>query len=357
MNTLQPHHHIVSSRLSSTIGFIKCGVFVTLAKALHILLEGDGKTISVWHDRWDGNQALAKVISKRDIYLAGFKDHEKQSDLVDANGWKWHVEWNRKYSLIQSLNVPKLTIDKYDGYPNHHKSPFAAATNNLFSLSSSATLDITLHSFPSFTIHCPRRNIPHSFKNHIALKLLQLGTVEDYQREFEKLMNRVTDIPNSLLISFYISELKLNLQHEFLVSRPTTLGDAFSLAHITEARFETIAEIEQNIKEKAYTTLTLPSEEASPVVKGPLDASKDTLISLRSEDPNFKIQEKEVEYDRALNVAPFEVVFAGPLMCFVASLPIFLKIRDEWKRYLVQQSYQKVGTLIRHIIRITLRAM
>ncbi|GJT38757.1 hypothetical protein Tco_0938622 [Tanacetum coccineum] len=138
-------------------------------------------------------------------------------------------------------------------------------------------------------------------------KLLQLGTVEDYQREFEKLMNKVTDIPDSLFISFYISGLKLNLQHELLVSRPTTLGDAFSIARITEARFEAIVEKEQNIKEKADTTLSLPIEEASLVVIRPLD------VSLQSEDPNFKIQEKAVEYVRALNVAPFEVVFAGPV--------------------------------------------
>ncbi|GKC41200.1 hypothetical protein Tco_1058922 [Tanacetum coccineum] len=51
-------------------------------------------------------------------------------------------------------------------------------------------------------------------------------------------MNRVTDIPESLLISFYILGLKLNLQRELLVSKPTTLGDAFSLASITEARLE-----------------------------------------------------------------------------------------------------------------------
>ncbi|GJT90622.1 DUF4219 domain-containing protein [Tanacetum coccineum] len=130
---------------------------------------------------------------------------------------------------------------------------------------------------------------------------------------FEKLMNRVTDIPDSLLISFYISGLKLNLQHELLVSRPTTLGDAFYLARITEARFEAIAEKEQNIKEKADITLALPSEEASPVVKGPLDASKDTLLSLRSKDPNFKIQKKAVEYVRALNDAPLDLVFAEPV--------------------------------------------
>ncbi|GJU77696.1 retrotransposon-related protein [Tanacetum coccineum] len=71
--------------------------------------------------------------------------------------------------------------------------------------------------------------------NGALSKLLQLRMVKDYQREFEKLMNRATDISDSLLISFYIFGLKLHLQREFLVSRPTTLGDAFSLALITEA--------------------------------------------------------------------------------------------------------------------------
>ncbi|GJW11241.1 hypothetical protein Tco_1577068 [Tanacetum coccineum] len=91
------------------------------------------------------------------------------------------------------------------------------------------------------------------------------------------------------------------------------LGDAFSLACITEARFKAIAEKEKNIKEKANTTLSLPIEEFSPVVKGPLDASEDTLLSLRSKDPYFKIQENAVEYVRALNAAPLKVVFVGPV--------------------------------------------
>ncbi|GKA33254.1 hypothetical protein Tco_0719621 [Tanacetum coccineum] len=51
-------------------------------------------------------------------------------------------------------------------------------------------------------------------------------------------MNRVTGIPDSLLISYYISGLKLHLQRELLVSKPTTLGDVFSLARIIEARFD-----------------------------------------------------------------------------------------------------------------------
>ncbi|GJV59753.1 hypothetical protein Tco_1465853 [Tanacetum coccineum] len=51
-------------------------------------------------------------------------------------------------------------------------------------------------------------------------------------------MNRVTDIPDSLLISFYILGLKLHLQRELLVSKPTTLGDVFLLARTIEARFD-----------------------------------------------------------------------------------------------------------------------
>ncbi|GKB56241.1 hypothetical protein Tco_0912427, partial [Tanacetum coccineum] len=101
-------------------------------------------------------------------------------------------------------------------------------------------------------------------------KLLQMGTVENYQREFEMLIKRVM-IPESLLKSFYIFGLKLDLQclllrtnpktldeafslaraaetcfanldiWEFLRSNPSTLGEDFFKARITEARFEIIA--------------------------------------------------------------------------------------------------------------------
>nr|GEU78498.1 hypothetical protein [Tanacetum cinerariifolium] len=39
-------------------------------------------------------------------------------------------------------------------------------------------------------------------------------------------------------ITYLNKGLKLNLQRELLVSKPTTLGDAFSLAHITEAQLD-----------------------------------------------------------------------------------------------------------------------
>ncbi|GJY75727.1 reverse transcriptase domain-containing protein [Tanacetum coccineum] len=56
-------------------------------------------------------------------------------------------------------------------------------------------------------------------------KLLQMGMVAEYQNEFEMLIKRVT-IPESLLKSFYICGLKLDLQRLLFRSNPKTLDDA-----------------------------------------------------------------------------------------------------------------------------------
>nr|GEY25995.1 hypothetical protein [Tanacetum cinerariifolium] len=60
----------------------------------------------------------------------------------------------------------------------------------------------------------------------------------EYKSEFVVHANRVTGISESLLTSFYISELKLALQIDLLRARPITLGEAFALARITKARFK-----------------------------------------------------------------------------------------------------------------------
>nr|GEY29933.1 hypothetical protein [Tanacetum cinerariifolium] len=109
-------------------------------------------------------------------------------------------------------------------------------------------------------------------------KLLQLDTVKEYQGEFEKLISRVMDIPDSLLILYYISGLKLHLQRELLVSKPTTLGDVFSLARIIEARFDDQA---------ALVAGTLVGLEANKVVSGDdLEYSRLVTPTNDSESPN-----------------------------------------------------------------------
>ncbi|GJX65221.1 hypothetical protein Tco_0299564 [Tanacetum coccineum] len=76
------------------------------------------------------------------------------------------------------------------------------------------------------------------FAEDALFKLLQIGTVAEYQNEFEMLIKRVMGISKSLLKLFSISGLKPVLQIELLRSRPTSLEEAYSLTRIIEARFE-----------------------------------------------------------------------------------------------------------------------
>ncbi|GKD51879.1 RNA-directed DNA polymerase, eukaryota, reverse transcriptase zinc-binding domain protein, partial [Tanacetum coccineum] len=59
---------------------------------------------SVWND----NQALIKVIRKREVCLVGFNDQSKLYDIIDGNKWKWPDDWLSKYELLQRSHVPKL---------------------------------------------------------------------------------------------------------------------------------------------------------------------------------------------------------------------------------------------------------
>ncbi|GJW60796.1 RNA-directed DNA polymerase, eukaryota [Tanacetum coccineum] len=103
-------------------------------------------------------------------------------------------------------------------------------------------------------------------------KLLQRGTVTEYESGFLMLIKRVTGISESLLKSFYISGLKPLLQCALLRLAPTTLGEAFSIARIMEAQ-------------------------APPVIKVSLDANEDIgVVEVRSAiDDVFDIGESNVE--------------------------------------------------------------
>nr|GEV88349.1 hypothetical protein [Tanacetum cinerariifolium] len=114
------------------------------------------------------------------------------------------------------------------------------------------------------------------------------------------------------------------LQRELLRARPTTLGEAFSLARLIKARFEAIAEKEkeQIIKRKADTILSLQSELASPEVKGSLDADEDigvdevssaidgVLDSSESNVESIKVHSKFGEFSK-IKESVEEVVVSG----------------------------------------------
>lgn len=67
-------------------------------------------------------------------------------------------------------------------------------------------------------------------------KLTQTTTVAEFQSAFEDLMNKVTSISEPLLISFFITGLKLDIRRELLFTRPTSLMEAFALTRAYKAR-------------------------------------------------------------------------------------------------------------------------
>nr|GMD42520.1 60S ribosomal protein L17-2 [Ipomoea batatas] len=68
-------------------------------------------------------------------------------------------------------------------------------------------------------------------------KLMQIETVADFQAAFEKLLNKVTRVSESQLISYAIGGLKPHIRRELLLAKPRSILAAFELAKAHEARY------------------------------------------------------------------------------------------------------------------------
>ncbi|CAH9072256.1 unnamed protein product [Cuscuta europaea] len=67
-------------------------------------------------------------------------------------------------------------------------------------------------------------------------KARQLTTVAAYRAEYEKLLNKVSSVPETVLISMFVAGLKSTLRREVYRAKPHTLIEAFSLASEFEAQ-------------------------------------------------------------------------------------------------------------------------
>nr|GEU33691.1 hypothetical protein [Tanacetum cinerariifolium] len=134
-------------------------------------------------------------------------------------------------------------------------------------------------------------------------KLLQMGTVAEYQKEFEMLIKRVTIPSNpktlddafSLAVAAEARFTDLQLL-EFLSSYPSNLGEAFFKARITEARFE---------DENNQAVDTDVGDQENPDVKDKQEVKK----ADDQEIENIQNEEgKNVEYQQVLEANDEEVV-------------------------------------------------
>ncbi|GJY83206.1 RNA-directed DNA polymerase, eukaryota, reverse transcriptase zinc-binding domain protein [Tanacetum coccineum] len=69
---------------------------------------GNGKTCSLWFDKWHPGGPLSKLIDHRMIYMAGLDINAKVIDLIDNNSWCWPIDWEGEYDFV--LNVPRLVL-------------------------------------------------------------------------------------------------------------------------------------------------------------------------------------------------------------------------------------------------------
>ncbi|GJY29441.1 RNA-directed DNA polymerase, eukaryota, reverse transcriptase zinc-binding domain protein [Tanacetum coccineum] len=70
---------------------------------------GDGHSINVWHDKWFNGISLSSLLTKNEIFYAGFKDQDKISDVLGDNGWKWPAHLFTKHPWIANIQVPQLS--------------------------------------------------------------------------------------------------------------------------------------------------------------------------------------------------------------------------------------------------------
>lgn len=69
-------------------------------------------------------------------------------------------------------------------------------------------------------------------------KLTQTGIVHCYWAEFEGLMTRITGVPDSMFLNFFVWGLKQEIRREILIAQPKDLADAIAKAQLFVDRHE-----------------------------------------------------------------------------------------------------------------------
>lgn len=118
-----------------------------------------------------------------------------------------------------------------------------------------------LLSWDDFISHIHVRFDPDHFEDYIGTlsKVQQTSTVLAYQSEFERLLNKVSGVSESTLLSVFISGLRPHLRRDLNLRRPTTLTMAFAMAREVatlhdESSFASSTAIQGSSPSQQFTT-------------------------------------------------------------------------------------------------------
>ncbi|GJR74233.1 RNA-directed DNA polymerase, eukaryota, reverse transcriptase zinc-binding domain protein [Tanacetum coccineum] len=69
---------------------------------------GNGKSISVFYDRWCSIGPLSEMISRRNIYNERLRDDIVIADIVNNGRWAWPEDWMSTYPSLSNIQNPNL---------------------------------------------------------------------------------------------------------------------------------------------------------------------------------------------------------------------------------------------------------
>nr|KYP72273.1 hypothetical protein KK1_004861 [Cajanus cajan] len=97
-----------------------------------------------------------------------------------------------------------------------------------------------LYDWDSFTRALELCFGPSTYENHMAalFKLNQIGSVADYQLNFERLSNKVFGFPPEALLNSFILGLIIEIRNELALLRPLNVSQAMGLAKLVEAKLK-----------------------------------------------------------------------------------------------------------------------
>ncbi|GKC83225.1 reverse transcriptase domain, reverse transcriptase zinc-binding domain protein [Tanacetum coccineum] len=71
----------------------------------------NGKSTSVWFDRWDDVCPLKDLISNKDIARSGFSFDDSVSKIISNGAWRWPSDWLSRFPIMAQVQVPVLIND------------------------------------------------------------------------------------------------------------------------------------------------------------------------------------------------------------------------------------------------------
>lgn len=69
---------------------------------------GDGKSTSLWYDRWGDNEPLCNIIPKIYRNAARMENNFCVADMIHNGRWQWPNDWNQLFPELLNVAVPIL---------------------------------------------------------------------------------------------------------------------------------------------------------------------------------------------------------------------------------------------------------